>query len=87
MNFRPSTALGSVRDRMMMMTSITNRAGMPILLNFSMPESTPPATMKKQITMKASRMPMETGMLVIILTKDDMPSGMPPKIPIRLMMM
>ena len=52
MNFRPSTAFGSVRERMMTITSITNSAGMPTLLNFSMPLSTPPCTMTMQRIMK-----------------------------------
>ncbi len=51
MNFRPSTALGSVSARTMMMSSITNRAGMPILLNFSMPPETPPCTISMQMMM------------------------------------
>ena len=70
----------------MMMSSITNRAGMPILLNFSMPPETPPATMKKQIAMKATSTPMDAGMLVIIAPKELL-SGMPLKRPSRLMMM
>ena len=46
MNFRPSAAPGRVTERMMMMTSITNRAGMPTLLNFSMPPEMPPRLMR-----------------------------------------
>ena len=41
-----SIAPGMVRERVMMMTSITNRAGIPILLNFSMPPDTPPRLMR-----------------------------------------
>ena len=40
----PSTACGSVTERMMTTMSITNSAGIPILLNFSMPSDTPPLT-------------------------------------------
>ena len=41
MNFSPSIASGRVRERMMMITSITNSMGMPTLLNFSMPPEMP----------------------------------------------
>ena len=51
MNFRPSEALGRVRERTMMISSITNSAGIPTLLNFSIPPETPPCTMTMQITM------------------------------------
>ena len=51
MNFRPSTAPGRVQERMMMTTSITARAGMPMEQNFSIPPDTPPMTM----TMVSSR--------------------------------
>lgn len=49
MYFRPSTAFGSVSERMMTMTSMTNSAGIPILLNFSMPSATPPLTITIQM--------------------------------------
>ena len=51
MNFRPSTAWGSVSARTMMMSSITNSAGMPMLLNFSIPLFTPPCTISMQMMM------------------------------------
>ena len=51
MNFRPSLALGRVRERTMMMSSITNSAGIPTLLNFSIPPETPPCTITMQMMM------------------------------------
>ena len=38
----------------MMMTSITNRAGIPMLLNFSMPPEMPPRLMRKQMSRNSS---------------------------------
>ena len=54
MNFSPSMALGSVRERTMTISSITAKAGMPILLNFSIPPETPPMTISMQITINSS---------------------------------
>ena len=54
MNLRPSTALGSVTERAMTMTSISASAGMPILLKRSMPPETPPITITMQMTMNSS---------------------------------
>ena len=54
MNFRPSTAPGRDRERMITTMSITNRAGIPTLLNFSMPPETPPLTISMQMTINTS---------------------------------
>ena len=54
MNFRPSAALGRVSERTMITRSITNRAGMPILLNCSMPLETPPCTITMQMMMNSA---------------------------------
>ena len=45
-------AAESVSERRMTMTSMMNRAGIPILLNFSMPSLMPPRMMRKQMKMK-----------------------------------
>ena len=43
--FRPSDAPSRVQERMMQITSITNRAGIPTEQTFSIPPPTPPITM------------------------------------------
>ena len=48
MNFRPSTAPGRDRERMITMMSITNRAGIPTL-----PPETPPLTISMQMTINS----------------------------------
>ena len=45
--FRPSTAPGRVQARMMTMTSMKNRQGIPMEQNFSIPLDTPPITMMR----------------------------------------
>jgi hypothetical protein len=52
MNFSPSTAPSMVTERAMMISSITNSAGMPMVLNFSMPPLMPPLTITRQTTRK-----------------------------------
>ena len=49
---RPSPAPGRVTARAITMTSIINRAGIPILLNFSIPSLMPPRMIRKQIKIK-----------------------------------
>ena len=46
MNFRPSMAPSMDRLLMMMMTSMKNSAGIPTVLNFSMPPEMPPRLMR-----------------------------------------
>ena len=58
---------------------------MPILLNFSMPPATPPRLIAQQMMKNSSVMPMLSQGFVIMAPKLEL-SGMPPKMPIRLMM-
>ena len=50
--FRPFTAPGRVQARMMQISSITNRAGIPMPQNFSIPPLTPPMTISMVSTTK-----------------------------------
>ena len=77
MNFRPSMAPGRVSERRMTMTSMMNRAGMPTLLNFSMPSLMPPRIMRKQMKTKRKVKATEPNWLVSMDSKvapPDMPA-------------
>ena len=50
--FRPSAAPGRVQARMMQMSSMMKRAGIPMPQNFSIPPLTPPMTMSMVMTTK-----------------------------------
>ena len=73
MNFKPSAAPSSVTDRPMMISSMTNSAGMPTLLNFSMPSETPPRTTRMFIRTKISVKMMQPKGLVIMARKESAP--------------
>ena len=68
---------------MMMTTSITARAGIPTLLNFSMPLSTPPLTISMQITMNSRVNTKQPKGFVSIAPKVALPVMALPKMPLR----
>ena len=83
MNFRPSTAPGRDRERMITIISITNRAGIPTLLNFSMPPETPPLTISMQMTRNSRVNTKQPKGLVSMAPKVALPVIALPKMPLR----
>ena len=75
MNLRPSPAFGRVQARMMIITSIIARAGIPTLLNFSIPPATPPMFMSQQMSIKSIMTPICPMGLVSIAPKDALEDG------------
>ena len=82
MNLRPSAESGRESARAITITSMTNSAGIPILLNFSIPLEMPPLTMTMQMPMKSAvNIPAPKGALSIAVN-----TAPPPAVPPRLLL-